>query len=390
MYDTVVLKSPPISDFIREQVLQFCNRYEGIDVFTGELLYTFTSGALEGSYDYRIRISVDDGEWVKEGNLSPIKVHGYWYIKVECSLHKLLMNHNVFGGPVDAQASIKYLINFLNNMMFVELPTYDLWEVEKIDVSKIFVFNDKSICKRIMNNFRNAVYTRRKPQIYDTSFMFAGSTNTLKFYWKGAEFEKHDYKRVNKYIAKTYDQAYSVDDGDLIQQHLIPLKIEFEKIRDRAWRTIRYECSIKNRKLKELFNSDVVLVKMLNDALLFAYADAELKKLIKEDDDMHTVRRSDLVRERLFNLHGSSFGMKLFGTWSSLVSEGEQATKESMSKTAFYRHRKLLIDSGCSWLMTNNHLKAFSVVPDDFSFLNNKYVDDSVSKVVLDKLREVA
>lgn len=390
MYDTVVIKSPAITEEIKEHVMQFCNKYEGIDIFTGEVLYTFTSGTLDGSYDYRIRMSVDDGEWVKEGNLTPVKIHSYWYLKVECSVHKLLLNHNVFGGPTDIKASIKYVVNFLEQFTCISLPCYELWEVEKIDVSRIFVFKDKSICKRIMNNFRNALYTRRKPQIYDTSFMFAGSTSTLKFYWKGPEFEKHDYKRVMKYIAKTYDHSYSVENGDLIRQKLIPLKWEFDKILDRAYRTIRYECSIKIRKLKELFNSDTVLVKMLNDTLLEGFANIELKKLIKEDEEMHTVRRSDLVRERLINLHGSTLGMTLFGTWSSLVTEGEISTKESMSRASFYRHRKLLIDAGCSWLMTNNHLKAFSVVPDDFSFLNTKYVDDSIAKEVLEKLSEVA
>lgn len=390
MYDTIVIKSPAITEEIKEQVMQFCNKYEGIDIFTGEVLYTFTSGTLDGSYDYRIRMSVDDGEWVKEGNLTPVKVHSYWYLKVECSVHKLMLNHNVFGGPTDIKRSIKYLINFLEETTCVELPFYEFWEVEKIDVSRIFVFQDKSICKRIMNNFRNALYTRRKPQIYDTSFMFAGSTSTLKFYWKGPEFEKHDYKRIQKYISRTYDMSYSEENGDLIRQKLIPLKWDFDKILERAYRTIRYECSIKIRKLKELFNSDTVLVKFLNDGLLEGFANAELMKLIKEDEEMETVRRSDLVRERLIHKYGSVLGMTLFGTWSSLVSEGETATKESMSKTSFYRHRKLLVEAGCSWLMTNNHLKAFSVVPDDFSFLNNKYVDDKVAKEVLEKLSEVA
>jgi len=49
MYDTVIIKSPEIDMDTVEQVLQFCRRYEGVDIFTGELLYRFTSGELEGS-----------------------------------------------------------------------------------------------------------------------------------------------------------------------------------------------------------------------------------------------------------------------------------------------------------------------------------------------------
>lgn len=390
MYDTVVLKSPEIDEETKDKIMSFCNRYDGLDMFTGELLYTFTSGMLEGSYDYRIRISVDNGEWVKPDGQAPVKVYSYWYMKIECSLHKLIMNHNCFGGPVDAKASIAYLVKFLAECMCVQLPEYGKWEVEKLDVSRIFVFNDKQICKRIMNNFRNATYTRRKPQIYDTSFMFAGSTTTTKFYWKGPEFEKHDYKRMQKYICKILDMSYSETHGDLTRQKLIRLKIDYDKILERAYRTIRYECSIKPRKLKELFGTEKVYVHMLKDALLTQCADIELRKLIKEDEDMEIVRRSDLVRERLISKHGSNYGMKLFGTWSSLVSEGENATKDSMNKSTYYDHRKLLIESGVSWTMSNNHLKAFSIVPEDFTFLGKKYVDDSVAPEVLEKLSEVA
>lgn len=390
MYDTVVIKSPEIDLETKDKILAFCNKYEGMDIFTGEVLYTFTSGMLEGSYDYRIRICVDNGEWVKEDTLTPVKVSTYWYIKVECSVHKLMLNHNCFGGPTDIKYSIAYLVKFLEECMNVILPSYLKWEVEKVDISRIFVFNDKAICKRIMNNFRNALYTRRKPQVYDTSFMFAGSTTVLKFYWKGPEFEKHDYKRVMKYISKIFDLSYSEDNGDLKRQRLVPLKWEYDKILERAYRTIRYECSIKNRKLKDLFKSEKVYVHMLNDRLFTQCADIELKKLIKEEDGMNIVRRSDLVKERLISLHGMTLGNYLFGTWSGLVAHGEMATKDSMSKPTFYRHRKLLIESGVSWTMANNHLKMFSIVPDDFTFLDNKYVDDTVDPEVIKKLECVA
>ena len=66
MYDTVVIKSPEIDPETVQKILTFCRIYEGVDIFTGELLYRFTSGDLEGSYDYRIRIKVDNTEWIKE------------------------------------------------------------------------------------------------------------------------------------------------------------------------------------------------------------------------------------------------------------------------------------------------------------------------------------
>ncbi len=167
MYDTVVIKSPEIDLETVNKVMTFCRRYEGIDIFTGELLYRFTSGELEGSYDYRIRIKVDNTEWIKEDKI-PKRVETYWHLEVECSLHKILMNHNCYGGPRDIKKSIAYLVRLLERVMYVDLPHYEEWEVKRIDVARIYHFKDKNVCKKIVSNLRNSYYTRRKPRISDT------------------------------------------------------------------------------------------------------------------------------------------------------------------------------------------------------------------------------
>lgn len=417
MYDTVVLKSPEITEEARLKVLEFCKMYEGVDILTGEIIYEFTRGELDGSYDYRIRIQVDNREWVREivqkqkvpvgtccgytGSMSkfvpvmlqtPIQVDTYFHLKVECSLHKLMMNHNVFGGPVDAKKAITYLVKFIENAMCVSLPDALQWEVLQIDVSKIFKFNDKAICKKIVDNLKNGYYSRRKPQIYDTSVMFAGSTTTCKFYWKGPEFKKHDYKRIQKYINREVDLVWrKVDNFDLIEGKLIRLKRQFDELLEKAMRIIRFECSIKSRKLKDLFQSTAVYVNMLDDRKLEGCMSEELRKIIKEDENMDIVKRSDLVLERLLTLHGTMLGNILFSTWVKLVDFGEAQTRETMAASTFRRHKKILIESGVSWVfVASNRLRNFSIVPDDFSFLSNKYVDDSVAKEVIEKLEQVA
>ena len=143
MYDTVVIESPEIDTDTKDKILNFCRKYEGVDFGTGEVIYTFTRGELEGSYDYRIRVSVEDTEWVRpDEKMIPERIKSYWRIIVECSLHKILMNHNCFGGPIKIQESIKYLIRFLENTMEVSLPVHHYWKVHQIDVSRIFLFRD--------------------------------------------------------------------------------------------------------------------------------------------------------------------------------------------------------------------------------------------------------
>lgn len=391
MYDTVVIKSPEINSETVQKILNFCRIYEGIDIYTGELLYHFTSGELVGSYDYRIRIKVDNTEWIKEDNLSPQRVETYWHIVVECSLHKLLMNHNCFGGPCDIKKSIAYLVGFLENVMQVKLPKYEDWEIKRVDVAKIYYFNDKSICKRIMNNLRNCYYTRRKPYIYDTTVSFPGSTTTVKIYWKGPEYEKHDYKRFKKYILREVDKSWNKQNCDLIHHKLALQLKHFDNILEKAYRIIRYECEIKKRKLKEVFKNDRILVKYLNDEILHSIADAELFKLMKEDDSMNNiVRRSDLVLERLHQIYGTNQANALYSTWTKLVQFGEKRTKETLSKATFYRHKKQLIEAGISWVCSVVNLKPLSIVPEDFSFTNDKYVLNEVDPEVISKLEIVA
>lgn len=390
MYDTVVIKSPEIDQETVQKIMTFCRLYEGVDIFTGELLYRFTSGDLEGSYDYRIRLKVDNTEWIKEDNPVPQRVETYWHIVVECSLHKLLMNHNCYGGPADIKRSIAYLVRILEQVMYVNLPNYEDWELKRIDVAKIYHFSDKNICKKIVNNMRNSYYTRRKPRIYDTSVMFSGSTTAVKIYWKGPEFEKHDYKRIKKYILREVDLSWNKDNCDLLQHKLAMLQKQFDQVLEKAYRIIRYECEIKPRKLKEAFETDTVLVKILDDEILHNIADTELFKLMREDDNMDIARRSDLVLERLHQLYGTNQANALYATWAKLVQFGEQMTKDTLSKRTFYHHKKLLIEAGVSWMCSVVNLKQYSIVPDDFSFTNDRYVMADVDPEVQAKLETVA
>ena len=391
MYDTIVLKSPELDIETVQNVMNFCRISEGVDIFTGELLYHFTSGELEGSYDYRIRIKVDNTDWIKEDTLTPVRVESYWHIIVECSLHKLLMNHNVFGGPREIKPAVKYLVKFLEDLMFVKFPDYLSWEVIRIDVSKIYIFRNKNICKKIFNNLKNAYYTRRKPIIYDTSVQFSGSTTTVKLYWKGPEFEKHDYKRFMKYINREVDLNYNKKNSDLILHRLALLKMKFDRVLERAQRIVRYEREIKARKLKDIFGSEIVLVGNLDDDLLHEVSDNELFKLMKEEvDEMDIVRRSDLVLERLHAVYGYRQGNALYSTWARLVQFGENSVKDTMSKRTFYLHKKMLIESGVSWFCSTLKLQQFSIVPEDFSFTSDKYVNDEVDEQVLRALESVA
>jgi II/X family phage/plasmid replication protein len=177
-----------------------------------------------------------------------------------------------------------------------------------------------------------------------------------------------------------------------LQHKLAILQKHFDQVLEKAYRIIRYECEIKQRKLKEAFESDTVLVKILNDEILHDIAEKELYKLIREreDDNMDIVRRSDLVLERLHQLYATSQANALYSTWTKLVQFGESQAKETISRATYYRHKKLLVEAGVSWMCSVVNLKQFSVVPEDFSFTSDSYVLDEVDPEVMEKLKTVA
>jgi hypothetical protein len=105
MYDTVVICSPYLEEYQINQIEKYCTRVEGKILETDEIQYAFTRSELSGSYDYRIRINVLDFEWVRKLN-TPEKVSSKRYLRVECSVHKLMMGHNVYGGPERITQSI--------------------------------------------------------------------------------------------------------------------------------------------------------------------------------------------------------------------------------------------------------------------------------------------
>ena len=131
------------------------------------------------------------------------------------------------------------------------------------------------------------------------------------------------------------DLSWNKDNCDLMQHKLALKQKYFDQVLEKAYRIIRYECEIKARKLKEAFECDTVLVRDMNDERLHTIADKELYKLMKEDENMDIVRRSDLVLERLHQLYGTNQANALYSTWTKLVQFGEQRTKETISRRHF-------------------------------------------------------
>lgn len=330
MIDTVNIESPPIDDLTAKKIEQFATLRQGVIVRTNEIIYCITTAELKGTYESSIRIKVerDRFETFKEGNnVVNSKTPCEPFLNVECSLNKLVMGHNVYGGSNDLR-QFQLLINFLQSEMKVKLPDYKEWILRRLDYAEEFVIGYKE-CYNYIHNIGNGYYARRNCMKYISSIYFPGTTTTLKFYHKGAEFKKFDYKRLK--------------DIGMDTRYL-------NKLLDFANNVLRVEVEIKARKIKYDKGSLLKIGEYENIDYFKSIYDIEVKKMMKlVKDDKEYYDTYDAVEKILIDTYGKRTGSSLLGTWLKISLNGEEKVKSSMSKTTFYRQRKQLLDARCYW-----------------------------------------
>ena len=347
MIDTISIVSPVISDEDAKKIEKNCILRQGIDLSSGEILYELTTGSLEGSFDSRIRVDVRREKNIySDGSLYTLRCEPY--IIIEGSVHKAMLGHNVFGGPIDFKKSCQWFLKKVSELVGFCLPDFDLWNLKRVDVAEVFQMKKDGIFEwfRAMNT---AQYPRRKVHRYgNTGLYCSGKTTTIKFYHKGSEFKKHDKGRLSKYWPS----------DDVVRLELIADNI------------LRVEVEIKSDKLRYDFGDLPKLVDVDNIYIERIF-DEEVKKILKEGQSgMRVVRTRENVENRIYEVYGPRMGYQLLGTWSRLAIYDEDQVKRQMSNSTFYRHLKMLREAGVSWKCTDVITKDFELV------INTKFPED--------------
>lgn len=329
--DTIKLKAYIDSD-TATKIRDTCVVKQAIDMKSGELVYQFTTGSLSGTYDSRISIKVDV-------DFEP-------YVIVECSLHKIVLGHNVFGGTDDIQSGVGYLHGLLQDLLGIQFPfCFRKWKLMRIDLAEVYELDCFEACQDWFKGLNTCDYPRRKVQRYGFESVCAyGSTTGLKFYHKGPEFWKHDRKRLKDIET-----------------------IDIDQLQERANNIIRTEVEIKSRKLKDMYG-DYPYVGSVKMEELYAIFDREVFRFIKEGlSDMKMVKNAHDVKNRLYQLYSDELAGRLLGMWYQLTTLGEDSVKKSTKKTTYYRNIKYLKDAGISWHGTDVVMIESSLVPKDFA-----------------------
>lgn len=384
MYDTCVICSPYLNANQIERVNNFMSRIQNVSLSTAEVNYEYYFGEVSvGSFDYRIRLNMKDTEFINDGYITRKKKIDERYLYVECSLHKLLMGHNLFGGPQRLQQAILYLVRNLEHEMDVCLPDVRIWTLERIDVSSVYNLGSYECAKELLEQVKTLKFpyrTEENMQLFSTSVAWNGSVNYHKHYLKYPEFEKHDYKVMKKKILRDVDMLWqNMDKSRHLKSIIYENKLkEIDFIKEKIKGFYRIETGIRKVKLKELFPfkkgygiiRDGIRVMYLCDDILFNYGYDVIKNLFKDcvSDKMKNDKRS--VMNLLENNH-ANMKNQLFGTWNMLLDFGYDYTKNQMSNRTFYRHVKMLRELGIGWNDVDVKIDNKRCSLDVFDFYNN-------------------
>lgn len=381
LYDSITIQSPFISEETACVLANLCEKRMGFFIPTGEVIYDYTSGQLEGSFDSRISIQIqreklqdDIIDHLRTGEKKMVMKECKPFIRLSCSIHKVLLGHNVYGGTDDLLSAVRWLINTIETQAGLSikdrLPRCEEWEVYRIDYTKVFDLGSFEAVNEWLRSMKFCTYPRRDPLFFkEETVMFSGRNTVLKCYHKGPEFYKHDRKRLLKHMKHS----------------------EVDELQNLANNILRVEVGIRSKKLKEDFGNMPKVINITKEYVEEVYR-KEVSKLVREAKrESEIYRTAEAVQQRLYQVYTEKQAGVLLGTWFQMATMGEKNVKQKMKKPTFYRHRKMLVDSGCSWLQTDVVLKEYTLIPMGFvPVVTDSRCLNVTHKIILEKLGAVA
>jgi II/X family phage/plasmid replication protein len=202
-------------------------RFKKDDMRTGEVEFCFyTSQAELGSYNRTVNIRVNDNP---QGLFLEFSIPKY----EKGNNVEMIHSHDLLN------IMTKMYEDFSKYLEYYELPPFSEWVIYRLDVCYNWLFNNKDEARYAMNFIQRIDYPRKKKYIYDTSVMYKGTAYTIKFYLKGPEFKKNDFKKIEE------DRAWE-------------LLLWADKI-------MRFEVNLKRTYLNNFFGLNNVYVNQIND-----------------------------------------------------------------------------------------------------------------------------
>lgn len=312
MIDTIKIYTE-IDNKIYDKIQSMSIVKSSINNNTKEKLYEIINDHLEGSYDSRLSVRVGCGSKYRFIDL------GY-YIEIEGSYHKLVHGYNSHNGYYDLEFISRSLIDIVELTYNIKLPDFATWYLQRVDIAICYDLKCQENVKSYINSLSRCNYPRRNAKFfYDESLYLSGTTTTLKIYNKLLEFKKHDFK---KFIDKNFNLINYINN---IQGF------------------IRFECEIKKKILKNIYNTNHINIEKVNyQDLKNIWSDEFMKVLQFIKNDLKIVRGREEVYNRLLETYKPAKANLLYNFYCCIQLNGLKDVKLKMNSSTYYRNIKLL------------------------------------------------
>lgn len=119
------------------------------------------------------------------------------FLILELSLPKFWYGHNIhlLYNFIDPLKELKRLLENQFQCRFADVLD---WNIFRLDICYAWKTPSQTISQKILDSLKRLHYPRKKPIIYPSSIVFAGTTYSFKFYLKYPEFIQNDKKALKK------------------------------------------------------------------------------------------------------------------------------------------------------------------------------------------------
>ena len=368
MLDTIKLRSPTLTTAAANAVREGLISHRDIVIRTGELASERIDAKLPGPFGVTVHARLVNA--LELGGLQEAPLHPTEQgspigpaarrpaLVVEASVPKLLLGHNIVGGPGAFGSACHWFVELVGRLLGVSLPDPGQWRVERVDWAEAFFLNASTI-PGIMAGLKAAHFPHRKAEYYGLESVYFRGDTTLGLYHKGPAVEKHDLHRLRAHLPGEANALLAL-----------------------AGHILRCEVSLKRDRLVRDFEGKPRVGDVTADYLCRVYDD-EVATLLQKSSTLPVVRRDMEVHQRLFAQSSPPAALKLYGLWHLLATFGELYTRNRIGPVTFYRERRKLRELGCSWLFTDLTIPSFSP-PSGFCLTRESpYRDTMVSPQVM-------
>ena len=278
------------------------------DNATKEIFYTIINDKIEGTYNSSISVRVGEG--------AKYKFAFMYYIEIEGSYHKIMKGYNSHNGYYNLSEIAYNLIKLVENSYSISLPSIKHWFLQRIDIAICYDLETQENITTYINNLSFNSFPRRNLNHYEgESIYLSGSTTTLKIYNKLKEFQKHD---ISKFKNTNFD----------LFKYMSNIK-----------GYIRFECEIKKKKLKYIFNKDYIRIDNIIYSELKEIWLNEFQRFFKMvENDLKIVRKKEEVKLRLEENYKKVRAKNLYNFFISIQVDGLQSVKNQTNKSMFYKN----------------------------------------------------